>query len=142
MRPVYLLRTGLAGALLTCLLVSLAGCQPLYLPPAPQAQHVPPVAELGDASAVRLEGGTLVLHMVLAEVPEPGWLAVQWFAPDGIEASSDSVWVTPADVGQGRTMMLPPRVTLTTGEWRAVASLRGRVLRQFRVEVPAGAVAP
>ena len=55
-----------------------------------------------------------------------------------------SVWVAPADVGQGRTLLLPARVTLSAGEWRAVASLRGQVLRQFRVEVPspAGAGAP
>jgi len=141
-RPVYLLRGAGVTLALVGLLAGLGGCRPLYLPPVPAPQEVPRVAQLGDASSLRLDGGVLVLHLVLAEVPRAGWLAVQWFAPDGTEAASDSVWVTPADVAQGRTSTLPPRARLAAGEWRAVASLGGTVLRQFRVEVPPGAAAP
>jgi len=132
-------RRPLAAALVAGLTaVALAGCRPLYLPPVPAREPTPAVARLGDASALRLDGGRLVLHVVLAEIPRAGWLDVQWFAPNGSQAADDSVWVAPADVGQGRTLTLPPRVALSAGEWRAVTSLRGQVLRQFRLEVGAG----
>lgn len=122
-----------AGSLAT----SLSGCRPLYVPPVPKSIEVPAIAQLGDASSLRLEGGTLTLHLVLAVIPKAGWLAVQWFAPDGTQAASDSVWVTPADEAQGRTLTLPAGVTLRAGEWRAVISLHDAVLRQFRADVPA-----
>lgn len=133
-----------ATALVAVLALGLAGCRPLYVPPVPAMLPSPEVAQLGDASALSVEKGSLVLHLVLTDVPEQGWIDVQWFAPDGSQAASDSTWVTPADVGEGRTLTMPARVTLSAGEWRAVASLRGQILRQFRVEVPpeAGAPAP
>lgn len=126
------------------LLVGLVGCRPLYLPPVPQRLPLKPVAQLADASALTASGGTLELHLVLESIPLAGWLAVQWLAPDGHEAASDSVWVTPADEGQGRTLRLPARVSLSAGEWRAVVSLHATVLRQFRIELPAalGSTAP
>jgi len=144
-RPLRVVPAAVLAVLVVAALAGvLAGCRPLYVPPVPRPLPTPGVAQLGDASALVLAHGTLALHMVLAAIPEAGWLAVQWFAPDDTEAASDSVWVAPADVGQGRTLLLPARVTLSAGEWRAVASLRGQVLRQFRVEVPspAGAGAP
>lgn len=129
---------------LAALALGVAGCRPLYLPPVPPVQPAPSPARLGDGSALRVVGDTLVLHVVLAQIPHEGWLAVQWFAPDDTEAASDSVWVAPSDAGQGRTVRLPSRVRLTPGEWRAVTSLGGSVLRQFRVDVPpsAGASPP
>jgi len=119
------------------LAVALAACTPLYVPLVPERIPVREVAQLGDASSLIDDGGVLTLHVVLDRVPRAGWLAVQWFAPDGVEAASDSVWVTPADVGQGRTLTLPRRVTPTIGEWRAVVSLGSDVLRQFRTTVVA-----
>ncbi|MEJ2288767.1 MAG: hypothetical protein P8Y02_09015 [Deinococcales bacterium] len=127
---------GRAALLSLALALALPGCRPLYVPVVPERLPVPKLAQLADDSSLRYVAGTLQLHVVLAAVPEAGWLAVQWFAPDGSEAASDSVWVAPADVGQGRTLTLPARVRPTAGEWRAVASLHGAVLRQFRVTVP------
>ncbi|MEJ2666874.1 MAG: hypothetical protein P8Z81_07225 [Deinococcales bacterium] len=130
-------RSRALALVLVLTVAALPGCSPLYLPPVPARVPVPQLPQLGDASSLRVENGTLVLHVVLDNVPEEAWLAVQWFAPDGRQVASDSVWVTPADVGQGRTLSLPSRTALTSGEWRAVTSMRGRVLRQFSVEVPA-----
>lgn len=141
MSAVARLRRALPLVALAMVTLAVGGCRPLYLPPVPASEPVPAIARLGDASSLRIVGGTPVLHVVLAAVPQAGWLAVQWFAPNDTEAASDSVWVAPADVGQGRTLSLPPRVTPAPGEWRAVVSLRGRVLRQFRVDVPAAASA-
>lgn len=125
------------GLALGVVALALPACRPLYLPPVPASRAAPAIAQLGDASALAVSGDALVLHVVLVAIPEAGWLDVQWFAPDGAEAASDSTWVVPADVGQGRTFRSPARVRVTAGEWRAVVSLRGRVLRQFRTVVPA-----
>jgi len=132
-------RRAAALAPIAALLLGLGACTPLYVPPVPERVPVHDVAQLGDASALRYRGGTLSLHVVLDRIPRAGWLAVQWFAPDGSEAASDSVWVAPGDVGEGRTLALPPRVTPGAGEWRAVVSLAGEVLRQFRTTVPTSA---
>ncbi len=119
------------------LVVALVACTPLYVPLVPERIPIREVAQLGDASALSDDSGVLTLHVVLDRVPRAGWLAVQWFAPDGTEAASDSLWVTPEDVGQGRTLTLPRRVTPTAGEWRAVVSFGSDVLRQFRTTVVA-----
>lgn len=119
------------------LVVSLSACQPLYLPLVPERLPAPALTQLGDGSSLTLQGGVPTLHLVLARVPERGWLAVQWFAPDGREAASDSVWIDPAAEGEGRTLTLPARVAVTPGEWRAVVSFGHDIVRQFRLELPA-----
>jgi hypothetical protein len=137
MRPMIRRRRTLL--LVGVLLTSSGGCRPLYLPPVPDSVNVTPMARLGSDSGLRVgpPGGALRLHLVLLAVPQAGWLAVQWFAPDGREAASDSVWVTPQDEGQGRTLGLPANAgPATAGEWRAVVSMDGVVLRQFRLAVP------
>ncbi len=124
------------------LLATGGGCRPLYLPPVPDSVSVAPMARLGSDSGLRVgpPGGGLRLHLMLLGVPQAGWLAVQWFAPDGREAASDSVWVTPQDEGQGRTLELPANAgPASAGEWRAVVSMHGVVLRQFRLAVPEAA---
>ena len=136
LQPAGRARTRLLPPLLG-VLVALAACTPLYVPPVPARLPVHEVAQLGDGSSLRYAEGTLTLHVVLERIPEAGWLAVQWFAPDGTEAASDSVWVGPQDVGEGRTLRLPSRVTVGAGEWRAIVSLKGDVLRQFRTTVSA-----
>jgi len=123
------------AAVVVVLLAALSACQPLYLPLVPARVPVQEVAQLGDASSLTVAGGTLRLHLVLEQVPKAGWLAVQWFGPDGREAASDSVWVTPADDGQGRTLSLPARVAVSQGEWRALVSVGSDIVRQFRVTV-------
>jgi hypothetical protein len=128
-----------ARALLAGILAGLVACTPLYLPPGP-----------GDAlvaeSRMRLEGTSrlaasahgpgLLLTLDVAEVPEEGWLAVQWFPPSGGVIASESLWLTPADAGTSRTIRPPDDLELRAGEWRAVVSWYGRVVRQFRVELP------
>lgn len=141
-RPVAaraLARAVLVAVAVAALAAAVPGCRPLYVPPVPQRQPTPAVARLGDASSLTYEDRSLSLHVILAEVPRAGWLAVQWFGPDDTEAASESTWVTPADVGQGRTLRLPERVTAAPGEWRVVVTLHDQVLRQFRVEVPPAA---
>lgn len=134
-------RRGVARTLLVSLALALAlsACRPLYVPLVPKPVPVPQLARLGDGSSLQFVDGTLRLHVVLADIPQAGWLAVQWFAPDGAQAASDSVWVAPGDVGEGRTLTLPARVKPTAGEWRAVVSLRGDLLRQFRASVAGAA---
>ncbi|MDX1815085.1 MAG: hypothetical protein R3239_03915, partial [Thermodesulfobacteriota bacterium] len=61
-------------------------CQPLYVPLVPKRLPVTPVFQVADASALTLVAGIPTLHLVLQRVPSAGWLAVQWFAPDGREA--------------------------------------------------------
>lgn len=131
-------RLGAAAVSLALLALGGTACRPLYLPPIPAREEAPVWPALDDASSLVVDAGRLTLHVVLARVPEPGWLAVQWFAPDGGEAASDSVWVEPSDAATGRTFVLPQGATVAQGEWRAVVSLRGRILRQFHVEVGAG----
>ena len=114
-----------------------AGCTPLYLPPVPAAVPDAPVTSLGDASALEVVDGVLRLHVILAGVSRDGWLALQWYAPRGAEVASDSSWVEPSDVGTGRTFSLPRSIDAVAGEWRAVVSFDGRVVRQFRATVPA-----
>lgn len=125
------------------LLAALAGCTPLYVPLVPEAPPVPAVARLSDASRLELVEGRprLVLGLAAAGATalEQGgaWLDVQWFAPAGAQAASESVWLMSAGNAEELTFDLPADVLVVPGEWRAVVSLDGMVLRQFRVDVAA-----
>lgn len=125
MRRARGLRLAVALASLT---FAAAGCRPLYLPPVPEA---PPIEE-GVRVAVHGSGlneeGRPSLELEVVGGGD-GWLAVQWMAPSGREAASGSVWVTAAE--PVAEFVLPGDVELTSGEWRAVVSLGGRLLRQF-----------
>lgn len=112
-----------------------AGCQPLYLPPVPAPLELPARFELTGSSAL-LQEGRPALRLLLGRVPQEGWLAVQWFAPDNREAASESVWVAPGMEGTVVHVTLPPDIESTDGRWRAVLSLEGEVVRQLSVEVP------
>lgn len=128
-------------ALLALACVALAACRPLYLPPVPQSPTQPRHSRLDASSAVALVADRPVLTVVLAELVGPdggGWLYVQWFGPSNAEMASDASWVTGSDVGTTIEFPLPPDVELTPGEWRAAVSYDGFLLRQFRLEVPAG----
>lgn len=115
------------------------GCTPLYLPPVPPAVPGAPLTSLDDASTLEVVDGALRLHLIVSGVSGEGWLALQWYGPRGGEVASDSVWVEPSDVGTGKTFYLPPAIEAAAGEWRAVVSFDGRVVRQFRATVPAAA---
>ncbi len=122
------------------LVLLLSACTPLYLPPVPERGVPPPAERLelagGSALTLREEGG-LELRLQLANVPEAGWLAVQWFSPAGQEVASDSVWLAPGDVGVNPSFLLPGGHEVTPGPWRAVLSFEGRLVQQFALEVSA-----
>lgn len=126
--------------LLVAALFALAGCTPLYVPLVPD-DAPEPVARTRLAAESRLEltAGrphlTLTVLAVAPESAEGDWLAVQWYGPSGALAASESRWIDLASVGASLEFVLPPDVEATRGEWRAVTSLAGSVLRQFRVDV-------
>ncbi len=128
-----------AGAVL---LVALAACRPLYLPPIPdELPFEAGVRVAAYATGVGADGRPQV-EVTLADLSEAGWLAVQWMAPNGRQAASASTWLEPVEAGgseaataalPGATFVLPADVQLVPGEWRAVLSFSGRLLRQFTI---------
>lgn len=129
------LRRLLKMLLMALLAVLLPACSFAYLPLVPPAQEWEPVLELRGSGGLALDGGRLVLNLTLARVPEPGWLAVQWFGP-GRRLASDAIWITPEAAGRSRLLYLPEEVEVTPGLWRAVVSYQSVVARQFTLEVP------
>lgn len=123
-RPRFLL---LVFMLLVSLL--LAGCRPLYLPLVPEPPPFEPGTRVATFSAALNSAGRPRLELALADVRSADWLAVQWMAPAGRQAASQSVWLEPDD--PVATFVLPQDVELVAGEWRAVVSLGGALLRQF-----------
>lgn len=132
-------RLGLRGALVGVALAWLAvGCTPLYLPPVPSEL---PVIEarlrLDDVRVDRL-GGVPAVAFVPAEVPEPGWIAVQWFPPSGGEVGSGSVWLDAGRVGRVLRLPFPDDVPRERdGRWRALLSFEGEIVRQLEWREPA-----
>ncbi len=133
-RPAPTLR-GWAPALLLVAALALPACRPLYVPLVPEAPQGPLPTRLAGGSALTLSAaGRPRLAVEVLDLPGPGWLAVQWFAPGGGEAASESVWLEPPS-GEAE-FVLPPDVEATAGEWRAVVSFEGLLLRQFLLVVP------
>ena len=134
-RPLAALLAGLLAG------VALLGCTPLYVPLVP-SDMLTPLPTFRVSADARLdhvrdgEGGRLVLHLRAEEVPDAGWLAVQWFGPSGPERASESLWLEPEDVGEPRTLASPDHLRLSSGEWRAVLSWKGRLVRQVRITLP------
>lgn len=122
-------------------LAGLVACQPLYVPLVPTAPDVELPATLADDGTLSLAAGRPRLQVSLASLPAGqaagGWLAVQWFGPAGAQAASDARWVDEDSVGAVLTFDLPADIAVTPGEWRAIVSLEGMLLRQFRVDVTA-----
>jgi hypothetical protein len=116
------------------LLVMQVGCQPLYLPPVPEALELPERLEL-DATAF-LRQGRPVLEVAVRCVPEEGWLAIQWYAPSNRQVASQSVWLAPSDEGRVEMLPVPSEVEPQPGRWRAILSWGELIVRQLSVEVP------
>jgi len=139
----------------------LAACRPLYIPPVPAEVPVSREPRIAEGGVLELVAGRPQLTFGIVGAVQAGWVDVQWFAPDGHEAASESRWVevvgsdahdaesaesaesaggagsTSAEVISGPWVLrLPDDVAVVSGEWRAVVSMQGRFLRQFRVVVP------
>jgi hypothetical protein len=114
-------------------LIFLSSCTFLYLPPELPIQTIPETFDISGSSGLTYTNNQLELSVLLLNVPEEGWLAVQWYAPNGKEASSDSLWIERRDEGLTQTFELPQRPS--RGEWRAVVSFGETLLRQFSYNV-------
>jgi hypothetical protein len=123
--------------LLIVLLLPLGGCAFSYIPLIPEAHVSEPPLELRSPEGLVLAGDTLRLSVQLLNQQQEGWLAVQWYGPGNREVASDSLWVRPDDTGRVHHLYLPGDVTLRPGQWRAVVSFAGQLLRQFSLQVPA-----
>lgn len=147
--------TAWAAALLVSAAV-LTGCRPLYIPLVPEAPRQAQMLRLGTDSQLEVVAGRprLTLNLTTAagsetdggasdattapESPADGaWLDVQWFGPTGAQAASESQWFQPGAAPQVLIFSLPADIDAVAGEWRAVVSTSGRLLRQFRVDVTA-----
>lgn len=120
-------------------LAALPACTPLYLPPVPQQlPTLEPRLRLREVRVDRL-GGVPALAFVAAEVPRPGWAAVQWFPPAGPQVASASVWLDEDAVGRVTRVPFPDDVARgRPGRWRAVLSFGDRIVRQLEWDEPAG----
>lgn len=141
MRPERSLAPAATLVALLVLTSVLPACMPLYVPLVPDEMlTAEPAFRLhGDLRLEherRADASALVLHLRAAEVPEAGWLAVQWFGPSGPARAGESLWFEPDDVGEARELATPAQLTLGPGEWRAVLSWRGQLVRQVRITLP------
>jgi hypothetical protein len=118
--------------MLALTLLLLPACSLAYIPLIPEAQVWEPVLELRGSGGLAAEDGRLVLRLSLSEVPEPGWLALQWFGPNRLQVS-ESIWIEQA--GEERIVFLPGEVELVPGLWRVVVSFDSAVARQFSLTV-------
>lgn len=115
------------------LLGTLSACTPLYLPPVPE--RIEPTARLDVRATGSSEEGRPAVEVALREVPQPGWLAVQWFSPRNLEVASQSVRIDGESGGQVVTFRLPADVESASGRWRAILSKDGQFVRQVAIEV-------
>ena len=114
----------------------LGSCTFTYIPPLREARAPEPrLTVVDNKSTLEQNETSLKLTLELATVPEPDWLAVQWFDPGNDEVAAESVWLEPAPEPQAVAVSLPPRTALENGLWRAVVSYQGKLLRQFSVRV-------
>lgn len=123
----------LCGGVLALLLTwAASGCTPLYLPPVPaELPPIPPRIRIAEARIDHL-GGVPAAVFTPREVPNEGWLQVQWFPPAGGAVASASVWLDRESVGRVVRVPFPADVPRErAGRWRAVLSMDGRVLRQL-----------
>jgi hypothetical protein len=115
------------------LLFTLPSCTFLYLPPELPVQSIPETFDISGSSGLKYTNDQLELSVLLRNVTNDGWLAVQWYAPNSKEIASDSVWIEIRDEGLAQTFTLPQ--VPSRGEWRAVVSFEKTLLRQFSLDV-------
>lgn len=92
--------------LIVVLLLGVAGCRPLYMPPVPS--NLPAIDDqLRVVNGVFLPSARPALRLSIQSAPNAGWLAVQWFAPNGEALSSQSVRIELAEVPRTVTFEVP-----------------------------------
>lgn len=120
----------------TLALIGLTACRPLYFPPVPNdGLPEPSPVRLSSESGLTVGAdGRPTLRAVVVGLSGAGWLAVQWFGPKGSEVASESAWLEPD--APSAEFVLPADVSPASGEWRAVVSFGGRLLRQYLLTLP------
>ncbi len=119
---------------LLLLTTTLAGCTFTYLPPVPRSYDLEPTLRIDSGSSLTRQPEGLRLRLIVTEVPDADWVAVQWFDPRNDDVASTSVWVSPEDGMTSYDLFLPDDVTFVPGLWRAIVSYRGRVVRQIALQ--------
>ena len=133
------LRSRAVVVALALLVAASSACVPLFIPPLPtdRLEFEPAFRLHGDARLEFVDDAEhrLVLIMRAAEVPRPGWLVVQWFGPSGPARAAESVWFDGDSLDVEVRLDTPPGLDVTPGEWRAVLSWDGRLVRQLRIDL-------
>lgn len=124
--------------LLTLLSAALLNaCTYTYLPPLREARVPEAQVALARGSALKQRGHRLLLVLQVDNVPQTGWLAVQFFNPENTSIYETSRWLRPRAKVQRLEVALPPRYGVTAGRWRTVVSFKGALLRQYSLEATA-----
>lgn len=121
--------------LILLLVLMLSSCMPLYFPPVPAKLEVEKITSLNNSQGLSYFENKLELSVRLTNVAKEGWLAVQWFAPDNKEISSESLWIGPELEGETVKFVLSEDIELSEGAWRVVVSFENSLLRQFVNEI-------
>ncbi len=119
---------------LSCLLF-LSSCTFLYIPPLIESQPFKESLDIENSRGLYLEDDKLFLSVKLNQVPTEGWLMVQWFAQDNTEVASDAIWVNQENEGFSSLYVLPAKIPLAEGNWRAVLSFDNSFIRQFSLDI-------
>lgn len=121
-----------------CLLVLLVltSCSYTYLPPVPASaiSERPTRLVLSSASRLSFANQRLELQIIVLELPQEGWLELQFFDPFATEIGSASYYMKQEDIGKVR-YLYPANKVQENGTYRAIASFKGVILRQFSTEV-------
>ncbi len=121
--------------LILFLVLILSSCVPLYFPPVPAKLDLEKTTSLSNSQGLSFSEARLRLSLRLTSIRKEDWLAVQWFAPNNKELSSEAIWINPELEGETVEFILSEDIELTDGLWRAVVSFDNQLLRQFVVEL-------
>jgi len=121
--------------LILFLVLILSSCVPLYFPPVPAKLDLEKTTSLSNSQGLSFAEARLKLSLRLTSITKEDWLAVQWFAPNNKELSSEAIWISPELEGETVEFILSKDIELTDGLWRAVVSFDNQLLRQFVVEL-------
>jgi hypothetical protein len=117
------------------LLITLTSCTLLYIPPVLETQELPVKLNIDGSKGLFLDQDKLVLSLKLNQIPQEGWLMIQWFSDTNVEAASDAQWIQASQEGLQVYYLLPSQVALTEGTWRTVVSFQDKLIRQFSLDI-------